>query len=238
MSRLAALVSDEATAGGRGGKAAFGLEVGGSELVYVLNLTQHESTPAQKRAGVEEPSSQEKEEIRRLLTFDHLPNYGEVIERAEKLAELAESIIENWPIYDPMSLPHYVGQSLPAHDYFTPRELARWKWSEWRVMIGGAPYLMAPLEEALLKRGLRPVYAFSKREIVETPLPDGGVEKKMIFRHLGFIEVERDYLVDEDGTVWDLTEGEVINVEERHKEQLRVLGSYLAKALSGGLPEI
>ena len=32
------------------------------------------------------------------------------------------------------------------------------------AMIGGAPYLMAPLHEALEAVGIVPVYAFSKRE--------------------------------------------------------------------------
>jgi len=56
------------------------------------------------------------------------------------------------------------------------------------AMIGGAPYLMADLEAALQARGIRPVYAFSRREVVETQMPDGTVVKKTVFRHLGFVE--------------------------------------------------
>lgn len=56
------------------------------------------------------------------------------------------------------------------------------------AMIGGAPYLMADLETALKVQGVRPVYAFSKREVVETTQPDGTVLKKTVFRHLGFVE--------------------------------------------------
>lgn len=56
------------------------------------------------------------------------------------------------------------------------------------VMLGGAPFLMAPLEEALRARGLRPVYAFSRRESVEEMLHDGSVKKTQIFRHVGFVE--------------------------------------------------
>ena len=59
----------------------------------------------------------------------------------------------------------------------------------WQAMIGGAPYLMAPLERALRARGIQPLYAFSKRESVETIQPDGTVHKKSIFRHLGFVAV-------------------------------------------------
>ena len=58
-----------------------------------------------------------------------------------------------------------------------------------RVMIGGAPYLMGHLERALRAVGLVPVYAFSRRESVETQLPDGSVKKSNVFRHIGFVEV-------------------------------------------------
>ena len=57
------------------------------------------------------------------------------------------------------------------------------------VMIGGAPYLMGALENALKKRGIQPLYAFSVRESVEETLPTGEVIKKNVFRHLGFVEV-------------------------------------------------
>lgn len=57
-----------------------------------------------------------------------------------------------------------------------------------RVMIGGAPYLMAPLERALSRYGLRPVYAFSRRESIERVESSGNVVKVTVFRHLGFVE--------------------------------------------------
>jgi len=55
------------------------------------------------------------------------------------------------------------------------------------AMIGGAPYLMAPLEVALRNQRIRPLYAFSVRESVEQTLPDGTIRKTSIFRHAGFI---------------------------------------------------
>jgi len=57
------------------------------------------------------------------------------------------------------------------------------------AMIGGAPFLMGPLEAALLERGVTPLYAFSCRESIETTSPSGEVVKKSTFKHLGFIEV-------------------------------------------------
>ena len=55
------------------------------------------------------------------------------------------------------------------------------------AMIGGAPYLMSALEQALTEREIRPLYSFSVRESIEQTLPDGCVKKTHIFRHLGFV---------------------------------------------------
>ena len=55
------------------------------------------------------------------------------------------------------------------------------------AMIGGAPYLMRPLEEELLRRDITPVYAFSVRESVEETLPDGSVRKTQVFKHTGWV---------------------------------------------------
>lgn len=57
------------------------------------------------------------------------------------------------------------------------------------AMIGGAPYLMGALEDALRNLEVKPVYAFSKRESVEKIAEDGTVQKTSIFRHVGFVEV-------------------------------------------------
>lgn len=55
------------------------------------------------------------------------------------------------------------------------------------AMIGGAPYLMSALERALIEEGVEPLYAFSRREIVEEKTEGGEVRKVSIFRHLGFV---------------------------------------------------
>jgi hypothetical protein len=55
------------------------------------------------------------------------------------------------------------------------------------AMVGGAPFLMAPLAEALVARDIRPLFAFSKRESFEVTLPDGSVEKRSRFTHGGFV---------------------------------------------------
>lgn len=57
-----------------------------------------------------------------------------------------------------------------------------------KAMIGGAPYLMARLEKALLDVGIIPVYAFSERVSVEQSMEDGSVRKVNVFKHVGFVE--------------------------------------------------
>ena len=56
------------------------------------------------------------------------------------------------------------------------------------AMIGGAPYLMAPLEIALRLRHIQPLYSFSERCSVETTLPDGSIQKTAVFRHAGWVK--------------------------------------------------
>ena len=57
-----------------------------------------------------------------------------------------------------------------------------------QAMIGGAPWMMSAQENALIDQGIQPVYAFSVRESVEQPQPDGSVRKVNVFRHVGFVQ--------------------------------------------------
>ena len=56
------------------------------------------------------------------------------------------------------------------------------------VLIGGAPWFMSSVEEAMTNAGIRAVYSFSRRECIETPGPNGTVERKMVFKHLAFAD--------------------------------------------------
>jgi hypothetical protein len=58
-----------------------------------------------------------------------------------------------------------------------------------KVMIGGAPFFMAPVVKAIqdVAPYIKIVYAFSQREAVETVADDGTVTKKTIFVHKGFV---------------------------------------------------
>jgi len=59
------------------------------------------------------------------------------------------------------------------------------------VMVGGAPYLMGPLEDALRGRRMNPIFAFSERKSVEKTDPETGeVKKNTVFIHLGFVGLD------------------------------------------------
>lgn len=57
------------------------------------------------------------------------------------------------------------------------------------ALIGGASYLMPRLEEALISRGIRPLYSWTRRECEERLQPDGMVKKVFYFLHEGFVDV-------------------------------------------------
>ena len=141
----------------------------------ILNLTQHSPTPEQIEAGVtcgDIASYQELAEFRSLLTFDTLPTPVEVRQRAQQIAAYARKT---------STLVDYGGDS----GYVVNERFSF-------AMIGGAPFLMAPLEEALRRVGIVPLYAFSTRESVEQVQPDGSVRKVAVFRHQGFVGCEAD----------------------------------------------
>lgn len=134
----------------------------------ILNLTQHPATAEQLAAGVVDPSFEIKAAIQRYLTFEQLPDQGELHLRAMDLFQ----VFDVWcaqHLDDP-----FVGDS-----------------ETWPMaMIGGAPYLMAPIERVFGAENVSVCYAFSQRESVEEQQPDGSVVKRNVFRHTGFVVIE------------------------------------------------
>lgn len=61
-----------------------------SEVMRILNLTQHVDTAPQLAAGVVEPDAETKGRIRELLTFTEIPSAGNIELRAGLLAKAAE----------------------------------------------------------------------------------------------------------------------------------------------------
>jgi hypothetical protein len=107
--------------------------------------------------GVTEPN--DKAAVQRLLTFEWKPSGCEITDRAKAIAALARAELG------------------PQDPY------ANWP----SAMIGGAPFLMGPLEIALRAVQIHPAYAFSVRASVEQVQPDGTVKKVAVFKHAGFV---------------------------------------------------
>ncbi len=136
----------------------------------MLNATQHKATPGQIAAGVFDLPAPVAGRLHELLTFVRCPDRAEVLARADQIADLVTKMAE--PAARSAAGPLGNGDVGAACT---------------DVMIGGALWLMGPLEQALLKRGLQPYYAFSERVSVEQPQPDGSVRKTNEFRHAGFV---------------------------------------------------
>lgn len=106
-------------------------------------------------------------------------------------AQIAEGVVD---LQDKSSLSAALNfESLPSSEEVAVRasiiaELAAHSGCQ-AAMIGGAPYLMSALEQALKNKGIQPLYAFSERKSVEVTKEDGSVEKKSVFSHLGFVKV-------------------------------------------------
>ena len=135
----------------------------------ILNLTQHAATPEQVAAGVVDANPELLEQLQKLLTFETLPEGFEVKFRAEDIAELAVEWAKAQGTQNAGS-EHFSGRTPTGP----------------RTMIGGAPFLMAELEQALVLQNIRPVFAFSQRVSVEVKT-ESGVVKTSEFRHLGFV---------------------------------------------------
>lgn len=63
------------------------------------------------------------------------------------------------------------------------------------ALIGGAPYFMPYLEQALFQYDITPCYSFSERASVEKTLDDGSVQKINVFKHVAFINSINNYNV-------------------------------------------
>lgn len=131
-------------------------------MTLILNLTQHPATTDQQAAGVVDLPDPLRQHLKALLTFDEIPTPAEIEARASRIAELALHNGLGGDDDDP----------LPS-----------------QAMIGGAPFLMSALEASLRLRAIAPLYAFSRREVVERPQTDGSVTKQAIFRHLGLVSL-------------------------------------------------
>lgn len=133
----------------------------------ILNLTQHAATAEQIAAGVVDLSEGDARYVRAALTANSLAeldsehHLGTREDRAAIIADRAASVASE------------------IQDLHPGRRIA--------AMIGGAPWLMGPLESELKERGFHVLYAFSRRVSVEVRQPDGSIRKTTDFLHEGFV---------------------------------------------------
>lgn len=132
----------------------------------ILNLTQHAASADQVAAGVIDIGAEDRADLAALLTFDACPTLADVIARAERIAAIAAYADE---------------RTLCDED--SQDGMVRWD----RAMIGGAPWLMRPLADALRAEGIEPLFAFSLRESVDSVQPDSSIRKTAVFRHAGWV---------------------------------------------------
>lgn len=132
-----------------------------------LNISQHLTTPEQRQAGVVDLPTRYRDELVRLLTFEEVPYADDVWTRAKLIGELVR---------------HYLKESgIRPEEDFNPNIGA---------MVGCALWLVGPLTYVLCHRvKVQCYFAFSKREVIEEPQPDGSVKKVSIFKHAGFVPV-------------------------------------------------
>ena len=128
----------------------------------ILNLTQHVATPDQLEVGVFDATEEARSRLQTLLTFEKIPSCDLLGRRALNIARFAS--------YE------FLGHTKGADEE-----------DNLHVMIGGAPYFMAPLSRVLKEHGFYPVFAFSIRKSIEITQPDGTVKKSMDFKHAGFV---------------------------------------------------
>lgn len=146
----------------------------------ILNLTQHTATNDQTEGGVVNINPALQGKLKELLTFEVPPSSGEVTDRAAKLVDLFSAHVA-------LEAATTFGQLLAKGVEVTyAGVLASTKGSYDSAMIGGAPFLMAPLEAALLARKINPCYSFSVRVSTEVAGEDGVVSKTNVFKHVSF----------------------------------------------------
>ena len=129
----------------------------------IINLTQHAASIEQVASGVRDVPADMRDRLTAALTFGAAPSTRDILTRAASLAQIA------------LEAAHALGGTCDD------------------AMIGGAPYLMAPLERALEEVMVQALYSFSVRESVEQAQPDGSVRKIAVFRHVGWVEAAEEY---------------------------------------------
>ena len=126
-----------------------------------MNLTQHAATKEQIAQGVFDVPQEFKVSLESILTFKTCPTRLETYEKAFALFDFYCKVVQATTVDE--------------------KELAP------AVMIGGAPFFMAPLDNVFADKKVIVKYAFSERVSQESLQDDGTVKKVNVFMHVGFV---------------------------------------------------
>ena len=156
------------------------------EYSVILNLTQHNASEEQIKAGVIDLPEPYNSRLKELLTFTDMPNCDEVKKRAGAIYDLVIDFCldENSPVKDEVKAMVIADDGEFGNKYEIKE--AEFRKLNLAFMIGGALWLMRPLIEELENIGT-PLFAFTKRVTEEVKQPDGSVKKVAVFKHERFI---------------------------------------------------
>lgn len=129
----------------------------------ILNLTQHNATPAQLEAGVVDFDGADRATLVELLTFNKLPTKAEIRERAKAIVGYAAYF---WNI-----VPELDSVMIGGAPFLMPTLEKEFNLAQ----ISG--------------KQISVLYAYSERTSEEVHQPDGSVRKVNVFKHVGFVEV-------------------------------------------------
>lgn len=150
----------------------------------IINLTQHPASAEQIAAGVVDLPAGHRALLAQSLTVDALPTrlHAAIVDNELVRSLTVDALLTRQLIADRCAniAALAVHNGLGGDDADDPHPTA--------AMIGGAPWMMRALEDALLDMGVPAVYAFSVRESIEQTQPDGSVRKVAVFRHAGFVD--------------------------------------------------
>ncbi len=152
----------------------------------ILNLTQHNASEEQVKAGVVDLPEPYNTELKKLLTFNELPSADEVKKRAGAIYDLVIDFCldEKSPIKEEVEAMIIADDGEFGNKYQINE--AEFRKLGIGFMIGGALWLMRPLIEELENIGT-PLFAFTKRVTEEIKQPDGSIKKIAVFKHEGFV---------------------------------------------------
>ncbi|NCC26391.1 MAG: hypothetical protein EOM25_14525 [Deltaproteobacteria bacterium] len=154
----------------------------------ILNLTQHQATPAQINAGVVDLPADRRAKLEQLLTVEKEVLIASPETRDTVLRSRVESILAL--VFDELAQWRRDQTEKAAELFANGERIAAWSVATTYIgqaMIGGAPYLTERLAKRLKELDVEPLYAASERASVEQTMSDGTVRKVVSFAHLGFI---------------------------------------------------